>query len=44
MELNLMIIGAMGLLIVVGGLYVELLNKMEEKRKERIREEIWGRM
>ena len=44
MELNLMIIGAMMLLVAVGGLYVELLNKLEEKRQRKITKEIWGRM
>lgn len=44
MELNLMIIGAMVLLMMFGGVYIEILNRLEEKRKERIRKEIWGRL
>lgn len=44
MTLNLMIIGAMVMLIIVGGLWVELLNRIGEKRKKKITMEIWGRM
>lgn len=44
MELNLMIIGAMVLLMAFGGGYIELLNRLEEKKRERIRKEIWGRL
>lgn len=44
MELNLMIIGAMVLLMVIGGGYVELLNRLEEKKKMKVTKEIWGRL
>lgn len=44
MELNLMIIGAMVLLMIIGGFYIELLNKLEERKRQKIRKEIWGRL
>jgi len=44
MVLNLMIIGGMVLLMIIGGFYIELLNKLEERKRQKIRKEIWGRL
>ena len=41
MELNLMIIGAFVILMIVGGLWVTLLEKIEEKTKRRRVKDIW---